>query len=228
MSVQTCDDVERALQLDLLICVPFADPAAEALQRISQTWNVPILNDRRIAQILFGPNSESPDSPDGSNPGNQNLKSGDDESWADDAWDDGYATTAEAEQTLGLLIDRLGVLPMPIDHPRDRALARDLFSLDINLLIALDDERHGTQPGSIEWLVEALRIAVYFARIKGTHALLVNGFEPDAIVLGFDRGEITLNQDWDGWQRWPELLDLFPRPHRLEKLRGNPDWSELP
>jgi hypothetical protein len=55
---------------------------------------------------------------------------------------------------------------------------------------------------------------------EASAGVLIEDYSPGAIILAFSDGQVTLNQDWDGWRSWPEVLDVFPSPRHLDRLRG--------
>jgi hypothetical protein len=57
------------------------------------------------------------------------------------------------------------------------------------------------------------------AAVDGARLALFDEVTDDSLVLRLDHGRLALNRLWDGWARWPALLDAVPAPHRLEELR---------
>src|SRR5687768_12964256 len=87
----------------------------------------------------------------------------------------------------------------------DRELARSLFDLDTNLTLVFVNLSHGDTEMKIRVEQNIMRIMLLLAAVKGSRGIYVEDYSPDAIVLRFESGQLTLNQDWEGWQLWPEV-----------------------
>ncbi len=65
-----------------------------------------------------------------------------------------------------------------------------------------------------------MKIMLMLAATSGSRGVFVEDYSPHAIILAFQDGRITLNQDWEGWRLWPEVLEVIPQPRRIESLQG--------
>lgn len=116
-------------------------------------------------------------------------------------------------RTDGLLV--YGVVP----DEEDRASARRIFDLDSTLTLVFVDLSAESDEAMIRVQQNIMRVVLALA-VEASAGVLIEDYSPSAIILAFADGQVTLNQDWDGWQSWPEVLDVFPSPRRLESLRG--------
>jgi len=134
------------------------------------------------------------------------------------AW--GVPVTREADG--GPRVQSEGLLVYSVDpDEEDKALVRRLFDLDSNLTLVFVDLNHTSTEKMIQGWRNTMKIMLLLAAVKGSRAVYVEDYNPSAIILRFEAGQLTLNQDWDGWERWPEVLEVIPHPHRLEPLKGH-------
>jgi hypothetical protein len=109
----------------------------------------------------------------------------------------------------------------------DRAAAAALFDQDTNLTLIFTDPRESDDSDVGEDVAtptpiaeNMMKIAVMLAAVDGAHGVIVSDYAPDSIVLRFADGQVTLNQDWPGWQARPEALAVIPEPRTMESLQG--------
>jgi len=100
----------------------------------------------------------------------------------------------------------------------DRKAATEIFALDSNLtLVFADPVEERVAPGPLA--DQMLASARLLAAVEGARGVLITDYQPSAVILSFDDGQVTLNQDWAGWQTRPELLDAFPEPRTMTSLQ---------
>ncbi len=102
----------------------------------------------------------------------------------------------------------------------ERSLARAL-GVEANLTLTFVDLSHGRGEMLIRVVQNMMRVVLLFAEMSGTSAVLTQDYTEDAIVLRIRDGELTLNQGWEGWELWPEVLAIIPAPRRMERVRGD-------
>ncbi len=115
----------------------------------------------------------------------------------------------------GLLV--YGVIP----DDEDKAVVERLFELDSNLTLVLVNLVRDDTDRAIRVEQTIMRVVLILAAVEGTRAVLVEDMSASAIILKFEAGHVVLNQDWDGWELWPEVLDVIPSPRRMESLQGS-------
>jgi hypothetical protein len=120
-----------------------------------------------------------------------------------------------------------GFLPDEVD----RKAVDDLFGLDTNLTLVFTDlvdngepvDQESVDSGAVVAPALApsmLKVAASLATVDGAHGVIVSDYTADAILLAFEDGQVTLNQNWGGWQARPELLEAIPEPRTMESLMG--------
>jgi hypothetical protein len=157
-----------AEEYKLLAQLPFADPEAEAVERIAAELGMP---------VSLGPEG------------------------------------APEVNTDSFLI--YGFLPDDVDQQA----VSDLFGLQINLTLVFTDpeqERRSATPVAHSMM----KIALLLAAVEGARGVIVTEYTPSSIVLRFDAGQVTLNQDWPGWQTLPDVLAVIPEPRTMKSLQG--------
>jgi len=108
-----------------------------------------------------------------------------------------------------------GFLPDDVD----RRAVTDLYGLDSNLTLVFTDPVD-------EQLVDSpvaqsmMRLAQTLAAVDGARGVIVADYTVDGIILRFQNGKVTLNQDWDGWQTLPGVLEAIPEPRTMAHLQG--------
>jgi len=103
----------------------------------------------------------------------------------------------------------------PVD---DGGAARRALGYDVNVtLVFTDVSPAGAARERV--LRAAVGAVASFAAVRGARMALFDEVTDDALALRLRDGRLTLNHLWDGWTRWPALLDAVPAPHRFEELR---------
>jgi hypothetical protein len=100
----------------------------------------------------------------------------------------------------------------------DQKAVSDLFGEDINLTLVFTDPAVGEGLVADSLVENMTRSAVLLAAVDGARGVLVTDYTADAIVLRFKDGQVTLNQDWAGWDSQPAALSVVPEPRHLESL----------
>jgi hypothetical protein len=104
----------------------------------------------------------------------------------------------------------------------DKPVGRRMFDLDVDLSLVFVNLVRGDDAKYVRAEQNVLRVVLHFAEVAGARAVLVHDYSPDAIILKVQDGRLIINQDWDGGAAWPEILEVIPLPHRVERLSGNP------
>lgn len=102
----------------------------------------------------------------------------------------------------------------------DQQAAADLFDQDTNLTLVVTDPDETEQLAPTPVAQSMVTIALLLAAVPGSSGLIVTEYTASDIVLRFANGEVTLNQDWPGWQAQPDVLAVVPPPRRMNSLRG--------
>jgi hypothetical protein len=101
----------------------------------------------------------------------------------------------------------------------DRKAATDLFALNTNLtLVFTDPEREELTRTPVATTMT--KIGLLLAAVYGARGIIITDYTPSSIVLRFENGQVTLNQDWDGWRTMPEALATIPEPRTMKSLKG--------
>jgi hypothetical protein len=130
----------------------------------------------------------------------------------------GTSVETDSDGLRGVRVDGLLVYGVVPDE-EDRRIARRIFDLDSNLTLVFVDLSADGGESMIRVQQNIMRVVLGMVADAST-GVLIEDYSPGAIVLAFTDGRVTLNQDWDGWRLWPEVLEVFPSPHHLESLRG--------
>jgi len=101
----------------------------------------------------------------------------------------------------------------------DRASARRALGFDINLTLVFADYSRGEDTRMIRAVQNVIRSVLSLATLPGLRAVLIEEERrDDLLLLGIDEGRVTLNQEFQGWALWPEVLAVVPEPHHFESL----------
>ena len=101
----------------------------------------------------------------------------------------------------------------------DRRAVTDLYGLGINLTLVFTDPVDERLAGS-PVAATMMKLAQTLAAIDGARGVIVAEYTADAIILRFQDGQVTLNQDWEGWQSLPGVLAAVPEPRTMSHLWG--------
>ena len=110
------------------------------------------------------------------------------------------------------------VLVWTVPAVDDAGAARAALGFDVNVTLVFTDVSPGAAARE-RALRTAVGAAASFAAVRGARMALFDEVTDDALALRLRDGRLTLNHLWDGWTRWPALLDAVPAPHRFEELR---------
>jgi hypothetical protein len=101
----------------------------------------------------------------------------------------------------------------------DRATARGELGFDINLTLVFADYSRGEDARMIFAVQNVMRSVVSLAKVPGMRAVLIEEERrDDLIMVEIEDGQVTLNQDFEGWRLWPEMLADVPQPHNFKSL----------
>jgi hypothetical protein len=130
----------------------------------------------------------------------------------------GTSVTTDDDGLRGVRVEGLLVYGVVPDE-EDRGVARRTFDLDSNLTLVFVDLSADGSESMIRVQEDVMRVVLGLVTAFSA-GVLIEDYSPGAIILTFTDGQVKLNQDWDGWRLWPEVLAVFPPPRRLERLRG--------
>ena len=117
-------------------------------------------------------------------------------------------------------VHRDGLLVYVVEpDEEDSRTIRQLFGLNNTLTLILTDLSQGDNDMMTRVQRNIIRLTLMLAHTDGSHGVLAEDLNPYDLVLEFHDGEVTLNQDWEGWKTWPEVLDVVPAPQRMESFR---------
>jgi hypothetical protein len=102
----------------------------------------------------------------------------------------------------------------------DRQAAADLFDLDTNLTLVITDPDEAEQLVATPIAQSMTKIALLLAAVSEARGIIVTDYTPGSIILRFENGQVTLNQDWEGWRTMPEALAVIPEPRTMKSLQG--------
>jgi len=102
----------------------------------------------------------------------------------------------------------------------DRKAATDLFALDTNLTLVFTDPDEPERLAPSPVATTMTKIGLLLAAVYTARGIIVTDYTPSSIVLRFENGQVTLNQDWDGWRTMPEALAVIPEPRTMKSLKG--------
>ncbi|GLY13148.1 hypothetical protein Kisp01_01640 [Kineosporia sp. NBRC 101677] len=114
-------------------------------------------------------------------------------------------------------VDKLLVNAVEPDEV-DRETALNTFALDSNLTLIFEDLSRSGDETMIRVHRSMMKAVLGMSGNTSQGVLLEEHYDLDAIVLEFRDGLVTLNQDWDGWEQWPEVLEVFPEPRTFAHL----------
>jgi len=100
----------------------------------------------------------------------------------------------------------------------DREGFRAAFGLDGTFMLTFEDLSHTDWAAMIEVQRTMMTAIPGLARYAAEGVLLEEDLNPDTVVLRFAEGAVTLNQDWDGWESAPALLEAFLPTRRIESF----------
>jgi hypothetical protein len=116
--------------------------------------------------------------------------------------------------------DSLLVFSFEPKREDDRELARAALGFDINLTLVFADYSRGEDTRMIRAVQNMIRSVLSLAAVPGLRAVLIEEERRDDLVLlKIDDGQVTLNNKFEGWTLWPEVLAIVPEPHIFEDLR---------
>lgn len=97
--------------------------------------------------------------------------------------------------------------------------ARTALGFDINLTLVFADYSRGENTRMIRAVQNVIRSVLSLATVPGLRAVLIEEERrDDLILLSIDHGQATLNNKFEGWSLWPEVLDIVPEPRHFESL----------
>jgi hypothetical protein len=101
----------------------------------------------------------------------------------------------------------------------DREAARAALGFDINLTLVFADYSRGEDTRMIQTVQNIVRSVFSLAAVSGLRAVLIEEERrDDLMLLSIDKGQVTLNQEFEGWALWPEVLAVVPQPHLFKSL----------
>jgi hypothetical protein len=116
--------------------------------------------------------------------------------------------------------DSLLVFSFEPKREDDRELARAALGFDINLTLVFADYSRGEDTRMIRAVQNMIRSVLSLAAVPGLRAVLIEEERRDDLVLlSIEDGQVTLNNKFEGWALWPEVLAIVPEPHIFEDLR---------
>jgi hypothetical protein len=105
----------------------------------------------------------------------------------------------------------------------DRDTARAALGFDINLTLVFADYSRGEDTRMIRAVQNMVRSVLSLAAVPGLRAVLIEEERrDDLLLLSIENGKVTLNQAFEGWSLWPEVLAVVPEPHHFENLHLQP------
>jgi hypothetical protein len=117
-------------------------------------------------------------------------------------------------------VDSLVIYSYEPKRADDLEAARQALGFDINLSLVFADYSRGEDTRMIRAVQNVVRSVLSLATVSGLRAVLIEEERRDDLVLlSVDGGQVTLNQGFEGWSVWPEVLAVVPEPHRFESLR---------
>lgn len=131
----------------------------------------------------------------------------------------GATVSADVKGKPTFRVDSLLVYGFEPQREDDRSSARTALGFDINLTLVFADYSRGEDARMIRAVQNMVRSVLSLAAVPGTRAVLIEEERRDDLVmLSIDDGRVTLNQEFEGWALWPEVLTVVPRPHHFESL----------
>jgi len=116
-------------------------------------------------------------------------------------------------------LDSLLVYSFEPKREDDRVSARAALGFDINLTLVFADYSRGEDTRMIRAVQNVVRSVLALAAVPGLRAMLIEEERRDDLVLlRISDSLVTLNQAFEGWSLWPEVLAVVPEPHRFESL----------
>jgi hypothetical protein len=116
-------------------------------------------------------------------------------------------------------LDSLLVYSYEPKREDDRTSARAALGFDINLTLVFADYSRGENTRMIRAVQNVIRSVLSLATVPGLRAVLLEEERrDDLLLLGIDDGRVTLNQEFEGWALWPEMLAVVPEPQHFESL----------
>ena len=116
-------------------------------------------------------------------------------------------------------LDSLLIYSFEPKREDDQEAARTALGFDINLTLVFADYSRGEDTRMIRAVQNIVRSVLSLATVPGLRAVLIEEERRDDLVLlSIENGQVTLNQQFEGWALWPEVLAVVPEPHRFESL----------
>jgi hypothetical protein len=138
-------------------------------------------------------------------------------------------TVAQAGKVLGVPVTELEWGPqvsddglfVSADLPENDQVAwlADRLGFRCNASVVFEDASYSEEDMQIRVNRNVVRVAASFAAWPQVRAVLLEEDSDSLLVMSIQDGHVVLNQDWDGWAIWPEVLAAVPEPYELRSVQ---------